>query len=193
MSSIFPATFTFIFGPENVPRLSTDTDALYDAIVYALTHYTGQERAIPADMLFREGLPKDLDKGPRAGEAIQPVFFLAPIEERIIDPQLQMTNRVRLECSIQLLVWYYGHPTHRREWQAMRARAAADKRRICDALSYPNALYTDPNGRRTGLDGGSLRLDDERVTVTGPVLAQGYDRVHRVAFRFRADVELTRV
>lgn len=172
--------------------LPVDTNPLYDAVVNALTRFTGQPRAIPADMLLREGLPKDLEKGPRAGEVIQPAFFLAPLEERIVDPHLQMTDRSRVECTIELLVWYLGHPTHMREWQAMRARAAADKVRICDALTYPNALYEDPHGRRTGLDGGSLRMDGDRVTITGPVIAQGYDRVHRVTYKFRANVELTR-
>jgi hypothetical protein len=172
--------------------LPTDTSPLYDAVVNALTKWTGQPRAIPAEWLLREGLPKDLNRGPRAGEVLNPVFFIAPIEERIVDPHLQMTDRTRLECTIELLVWYYGHPTHIREWQSMRERAAADKRRILDALSYPSALYEDPRGRRTGLDGGSLRLDGDRAIVTGPVLAQGYDRVHRVTYRFRANVELTR-
>jgi len=196
VASTFPAIFPFTFGSGEeasvVPSLPTDTAPLYAAVVHALTRYTGQPQAIPADKLLREGLPKDLDRGPRAGEVIAPVFFLAPIEERIVDPHLRMTDRIRVECTLELLVWYLGHPTHIREWHAMRERAAADKRRICDALTYPSALYEDPHGRRTGLDGGSLRADGDRIVITGPILAQGYDRVHRVTYRFRANVELTR-
>lgn len=173
--------------------LPTDTTPLYDAVVAALSTWTGQPRAIPAAYLLKSGMPKDIDSGARAGTiGGRPIFFVAPIEETATDAGLMMTDRRRVDAEVQILVWYVGHPTHEAEWQAMRARAAADKQRIVDALTYPSALYSAPDGKRTGLDGGSLRTDDSRCVIEGPVPAQGYDRVHRVTYRFRAGVEMTR-
>ena len=173
--------------------LPTDTSPLYEAVVAALSTYTGQTRCIPREWLLKSGKPSDLDSDARAGElGARPVFFLAPIEESPTDPGLTMTDRRRVDATVEILVWYRGHPTHQAEWQAMRARAAADKQRILDALTYPSALYTAPDGVRTGLDGGSLRTDGDRATIEGPTLASGFDRVHRVTYRFRSGVEMTR-
>lgn len=173
--------------------LPTDTSPLYHAVVAALSTHTGATRCIPAAYLLREGKPQDLEKGARPGEIAAPVFFVAPIEETPTDPQLQMTDRRRVEASVSIMVWYRGHPLHAAEHEAMRSRAAADKARIVDALTYPSALYYAPDGQRTGLDGGSLRIDGDRCQIEGPVPAQGYDnRVFRVTYRFRVGVEMTR-
>jgi hypothetical protein len=176
-----------------VADLPTDTTPLYDAVVAALSTHTGQTRCIAPEYLLREGKPSDLEKGARSGELGRPVFFVAPIEEAATDPGLIMTDRRRVDATVQIFVWYRAHPTHPAEFTAMRTRAAADKQRITDALTYPSALYVAPSGTRTGLDGGSLRTDGGRLVIEGPIPAVGFDqRVYRTSFRFRAGVEMTR-
>lgn len=168
-----------------------DTTPLFDAVVHALTAPTGMPRCLPDDRLYQLGRPQDLAIAPSPGKVLTPRCFVAPITEKPMDAQLVMTTRGRVEATVEIRCWYYASELHSDAWRETMARIADDRKRVGEALTYPGNLYTAPDGRRTGLDGGSLSA--ARWEPAGPVPERGQPRVYLVTHTFRAGVELTRV
>lgn len=179
--------------------LPTSTAPLYDAVIAALTtDRTGPShpRALPTDRLFALGKPQDVARGPRSSEVFagsaargRPVCWVAPIQIAPTDPQLQMTDRARYDATIEIRLWYYAHDVNSDAWRAVMAEVHRDVPLVGHAMTFPGALHEDPTGRRTGLDGGSLRADDGRWTVRAPTpLAD--PRVVQVTHVFRASLEM---
>lgn len=169
----------------------SDTSPLFEAVKRALTKWTGQPRAVPRSNLFLYGRPADMLKAPRPGEVFRRPRCFLNIVDRPIDPFMQMTDRRRVEATISIWCWYYGHEIHGAEWEAAMTRARADVQHVSQALTYPGALYLDHLGRSTGLDGYSLREDGDRHRIEGPRPRANTPRIIEVAHTFRAECELT--
>jgi hypothetical protein len=168
----------------------SNTTPLFDAVVHALTRHTGQPDCLSPDRLFTLGRPADLTIAPSPSAVLSPRCFVAPIAERVLEPRLRMSNRERIEATVSIRCWYYAHDLYSTQWRETMARIADDRRRLPAALTYCDALYTAPDGTRTGLDGGSLAPD--RWESIGPEPERGQPRVYRVLYTFRANVELAR-
>jgi hypothetical protein len=169
-----------------------DTAPLYRAVVAAMTTETGQVAALTASKLYVLARPEDFQSEANAGTIFRrPKVWVEPIHTRPIDPQLRLTDRNRVEATVRIHTYYFAHETHTTEWQTTMARIDRDRVLVGEALTYPGALLEDPDGNPTGLDGGSLRMDDGRWAPDGPTQTRK-DRVWRLTHVFRAGVELAR-
>lgn len=177
--------------------LPTDTTPLYDAVVAALTTITDKTRHITGENLFVLGKPKDILDAPRGSDVwrVRPCVVM-PILHREIDPQLQLTDRMRIDATVEIRCWYHaGDGVGTRDWNDASALWTRDAFAVGHALTYPGALEHDPTGLETGLDGGSLRADNGRHTVDVRVMprTQKTDPVRvQVTHVFRASCELLR-
>lgn len=139
--------------------LPLDTEPLRAAVIAALTTYTGQTDCVPADRLFRLGLPRDLVAPPSGAETwgTRTLCAVDPVDEEDTDPQLRLTDRRRALVTVGVRCWYHcGTGADSPEYEAAVKAFKRDARIIESALTYPGALYSAPDGQRTGLDGGSI-------------------------------------
>lgn len=161
---------------------------LWSAVVRALTTATGKPRALPTERLFKLGF------APAVPETARPLqvherkrCWVAVISPRIIDPQLEMSDRQRWQVTIEITCWYTaGHELSLREAQAAYEAAIDDVTFVRAALCYPGALAEDAGGVRTGLDGGSLA---NALTVAGPVPVPDAGLI-RVVYAFTTSLEV---
>lgn len=184
--------------------LPTSTAPLERALVAALTtDVTGasKPRALTTAHLFTLAKPGDtLGPGPRSDEIYggsaasagrgRPQVGIRPIRVEPIDPTLMMTDRVRYDATIVIVTWYYAHDVNTTAWRQAVDAIAEDMRVLPAALCYPSALYTDPDGDRTGLDSGCLDWSRWSHEVSrGP--RRDDPKVLQVTYTFRASLEMT--
>lgn len=176
--------------------LPTSTEPLRLAVLNALTSPTTKPRAIPAGLLFEPAL--DAEGAIRAGAPKDRPRAYVVVRDHGPDPdalQLEMSSVRREAVLVEITCFYWsGNPTVRSEVDATLARIESDRQRLLGALLYPESLATDPDGRETGLDGGSLRWDGYSSTGPSPLpVPSGASRVLQVVHRFRVKVELAQL
>jgi hypothetical protein len=170
----------------------TSTTPLREAIEHALTTATGLPRALPESALLVRWKPGDAIGPPSPGQVYRTArFILLPIITRPIEPQLEMTDRMDVEATIEIRTWYFTGKPNTSQWQdAMRA-IDAHRVLIPSALTYPGNLATAPDGTETGLYGGSLRVDGNRYRTREQPVPRD-PTVYMVAHFFDVPVELAR-
>jgi hypothetical protein len=146
----------------------SSTTPLREAVVHALTRSTGLPRALPDDQLLVLWKPGEVIAAPSAGQVYRTAkCMVLPILSRPIEPQLEMTDRMPVEATIEIRCWYFTGKPNTSEWTRAMREIETHSVRVPSALTYPGNLATAPDGTETGLWGGSLRVDGDRYDMRG--------------------------